>query len=286
MTRLTGQPPFLAAAALASLLSLAACDGTGNNGNDSTADRVSQKDGKPTQAQSSDDTVRPVPKKLTHQTETLERRPDGCEGDDCPIFEARWQVYQGQPELNAAVRRQLISQLATGGEKPTAADSLDVAAERFLASAAEVPAPNGRGWELSGDAKQVGRWRDLVTIAVSSYEFTGGAHGMPVTRWLNWDLAENRAVPLGRVIESGREDAFWTAAASAHGRWVDEQAPDDDTFREDWPFQQSDTYRLTDDGVILHYDVYSIAPYAMGQPELTVPWSDLEDVVRARYRPE
>lgn len=301
MTTATGQPLLLIIATLALLLSLAACD----NGSDISPDIPSDNDdpasahgaGEATDpaadsAASNNGNVRPVPKKLSHQTETLERRPEGCDDDDCPVFEARLPVYEGQPELNAAVRRQLTSQLVAGGENPTTPESLEAAADRFLAIAGDESTRGGQGWELSGSASQVGRWGDLVTIAVSSYEFTGGAHGMPVTRWLNWDLADNRAVPLGRVIEPGQEEAFWAAVTKAHQRWLDKHAPSGgaqphgDTFRRDWPFQQTDTYRLSDDGVVLHYDVYSIAPYAMGQPELTIPWSDLDGVIRARYRPE
>ncbi|MFP1681741.1 RsiV family protein [Alloalcanivorax sp. C16-1] len=291
MMRRSGQSPLLIVSALALALSLAACD----NGTDAPAepdkkdtapatdngqpDRPVETDGGDKQA------ARPVPAKLTHQMETLERRPQGCDGDDCPHFEVRLQVYEGQPELNAAVRRQLTSQLVVTSENPASPDSLEAAAEQFLSTAAGVSGEGSHGWELTGETRQLGRWKDLVTIAISSYEFTGGAHGLPVTRWLNWDLGENHAVPLGRLIESGQESAFWNAAERAHARWVEKQAPDDAGFREDWPFQQSESYRLTPAGVVLHYDVYSIAPYAMGQPELTVPWKDLEGVIRPRYRP-
>ncbi|GAA5131777.1 DUF3298 and DUF4163 domain-containing protein [Alloalcanivorax gelatiniphagus] len=286
MMRRSGQPPLLIASALALALSLAACDNSNqappkqDAGTDSGTEQPAAPDSG-TPAESS----RPVPAKLDHQMETLERRPEGCDGDDCPKFEVRLQVYEGQPELNAAVRRQLASQLVVSGENPDSPDSLEAAAGQFLDTAAGLSGEDSHGWELSGDTKQLGRWKDLVTIAINTYEFTGGAHGLPVTRWLNWDLGENHAVPLGRLIEPGQEQAFWDAAERAHGRWVEKEAPSDSGFRDDWPFQQTDSYRLTRNGVLLHYNVYSIAPYAMGQPQLTVPWKDLEGVVRPRYRP-
>lgn len=288
MMRRSGQSPLLIASALALALSLAACDNSTDTPPKEEAGPATD-GGQPAKSDdtgaSGEQSARPVPAKLTHQMETLERRPQGCDGDDCPVFEVHLQVYDGQPALNAAVRRQLTGQLVVTGENPTTPDSLEAAADQFLATAAGVAAEGSHGWELSGDTKQIGRWHDLVTVAINSYEFTGGAHGMPITQWLNWDLAENHAVPLGRLIASGQEEAFWNAAEQAHARWVEKEAPSDDGFREDWPFQQTDSYRLTRDGVVLHYDVYSIAPYAMGQPQLTVPWSALDGVIRPSYRP-
>ena len=291
MMRRPGQSPLLIVSALALALSLAACDNSTDapSGKDAAPATDS---GQPAPTGNTDaggggdgQKARPVPARLSHQTETLERRPPDCDGDDCPVFEVHLQVYDGQPELNAAVRRQLAGQLVVTSESPATPDSLEAAADQFLATAAGVSGEGSRGWELSGDTKQLGRWRDLVTVAINSYEFTGGAHGMPITQWLNWDLAENHAVPLGRLIVSGQEEAFWDAAERAHARWVEKEAPSDEGFREDWPFQQTDSYRITRNGVVLHYDVYSIAPYSMGQPELTVPWSDLAGVIQPSYRP-
>ncbi|MFP1677165.1 DUF3298 domain-containing protein [Alloalcanivorax sp. C16-2] len=304
MPRLPGQSPFVISALAALTLSLAACD----NSNDATSakpERPASTDQAEQPATGAPDggsdgnhdtnagpdgadqsNGRPVPEKLTHHTETLERRPDGCEGDQCPVFDARLELYDGQPALNQAIRERLASQLVVNSEDPATPDSLEAAAEQFLATAAGTAGEGGQGWELSGNTKQIGRWRTLVTVAINSYEFTGGAHGMPITQWLNWDLASNGPVSLGNLIEAGQEDAFWEAARRAHGQWLEQEAPTDDgTFQEDWPFQQTDAFRLTRAGVVLHYDVYSIAPYSMGQPEFTLPWEDLEGVIRARYRP-
>ncbi len=299
MPRLPGQSPFVITALAALTLSLAACD----NSNDAASDGSEQaaptdqtSDGgkagaDPTsaagdQAGTATDGTRSVPDKLKHHTETMERRPEGCDGDGCPVFEVSLQVYEGQPALNQAVRDRLTSQLVVGGEDPATPDSLEDAARQFLATAASTAGEDGPGWELSGSSKQIGRWQNLVTVAINSYEFTGGAHGMPITQWLNWDLAANRPVSLGNLIETGQEDAFWRAARRAHEGWLSEDAPDDDTFQEDWPFQQTDSFRLTGKGVVLHYDVYSIAPYSMGQPEFTLPWDQLEGVIRPTYRPD
>ena len=111
------------------------------------------------------------------------------------------------------MRRRMIRQLAGNGEDQGAPPkTLEEAADRFLTTAAGIPGDGARGWELSGESRQLGRWKDLLTVAIDSYEFTGGAHGLPVTRWLNWDLTAHRPVSLGQVINPGQEDAFEAAA--------------------------------------------------------------------------
>ena len=39
-----------------------------------------------------------------------------------------------------------------------------------------------------------------------------------------------------------------------------------------WPFQENDNYALTRDGMVIKYPAYSIAPYAQGEPEISIPY--------------
>jgi hypothetical protein len=284
-------PLWLRAGALAALLALSACDNSSEQGSEQGPDQPAEKtDPAPADdaatEQSDRSAASATAEKLETHNETLRRRADNCSGDDCAKVAVDLELYEGHPELNQAVRRRMVQQLGGGGEDQGAPpESLDEAADRFLATAAGIPGDGARGWELSGESRQLGRWKDLLTVAIDSYEFTGGAHGLPATRWLNWNLATHRPVTLGQVITPGQEDAFEKAARRAHDRWLDKEVDSDGDFRQAWPFQESSDFRLTRKGLVLHYDVYSIAPYVMGQPTLTLPWEDLDGVIRAKYRP-
>ncbi|HCO63918.1 MAG TPA: hypothetical protein DIT60_03895 [Alcanivorax sp.] len=276
--------PWLRAGALAALLALSACD----NGPEQPEGEKQPAPADNGAAQQSEPPATTAPEgKLETRQETLRRRADNCSGDDCAKVAVDLELYEGHPELNQAVRRRMIRQLGGNGEDQGAPPkTLEEAADRFLTTAAGIPGDGARGWELSGESRQLGRWKDLLTVAIDSYEFTGGAHGLPVTRWLNWDLTAHRPVSLGQVINPGQEDAFEAAARRAHERWLEKEVDSDEDFRQAWPFQESSDFRLTRKGLVLHYDVYSIAPYVMGQPTLTLPWKDLEGVIREEYRPD
>ncbi|WP_158681627.1 DUF3298 and DUF4163 domain-containing protein [Microbulbifer pacificus] len=215
------------------------------------------------------------------------RAPDCKPEEDCTSVVVKREVFTERPALNDAVLRQLIEQLQGNGEAPAAPGDTSLAqvAQAFIDDAAEVSDISSARWQLTGDAKKLAQRDNLLTMAVTSYIYSGGAHGMSVTRWLNWDLNEDHPVALADVIKPGAEAEFWARARTAHGEWLDTQSMDAD-FRQNWPFVHSDDFRLTEDGLVLLYGVYTLGPYSMGEIELTLPWTQLADVVREHYLPE
>lgn len=226
-----------------------------------------------------------APEPLASRWETLERQSSGCgEGGDCASVSIRWEVFEGRPGLNRAVHEQLLRQLQNDGEGRVPGGLASVA-EDFLDEAARVPGDIATAaWQLTGEARQLTRHGDLLTLEINSYHFSGGAHGLPVTHWINWDLAADKPVSLEGVLQPGREAAFWTLARAAHQRWLEEAEADQD-FRDNWPFQKTADFRFDDRGLVLLYGVYMLAPYSSGSVELTVPWDGLLGVIRERHLP-
>lgn len=255
------------------LLALAGCDN-------------SHHEKKNHQAQAGGPSATPVGPLHSH-TETLKETAPGCDGKHCPQVSIQWVAFDGQKALNQAIRARLIAQLSSNldGKQPPPT-TFKSTAQAFLALSKGLPDGASDSWELSGKATPLKRRGQVLTVALSSYEFTGGAHGMPATHWLNWDLASDKPLPLSAVIKPGQDKAFWDLARQAHQQWLKNQANADDDFRQAWPFQKTRDYRLTDDGVVLLYDVYTIAPYVMGEPQLTIPWDQAKAVIRPRYQPD
>lgn len=253
-------------ALLATLLSLAGCDG--------------REERKPAESQ--------IPiGKLESRLETFEQRASDCAaGQDCATVSIRREVFEQRPALNKTVLRLLIRQLQGNGEDQTSATSLEEVADNFLAEAAQVEAVSSAPWELSGEARRLSRRGNLLTVEINSYLYTGGAHGMPSVHWLNWDLASAEAVSLARVIRDGEEKAFWKEAEAVHRRWLDEQPGANREYRQMWPFQRSEDFRLDDEGLVLLYDVYVLGPYVLGPVQLTIPWEGLRGILREQYLPE
>ncbi|MBN8429296.1 DUF4163 domain-containing protein [Microbulbifer salipaludis] len=222
---------------------------------------------------------------LNSEAEALEMLAPNCASpEDCTSVSIRREVYIDHPALNDAVYEQLLQQLQGDVDSSTPSlDSLDKVAQKFIDDAADVADMSAARWELNGDTKMLARRGDVLTIVISSYVYSGGAHGMPVRHWLNWDLAKQSKLSLADVIEAEKEDEFWQAAEEAHRQWLDAQGADAD-FRQNWPFARSSDFRMTDDGLELLYGVYTLGPYSMGEVTLTLPMEKIAGLLRAPYR--
>ena len=45
-----------------------------------------------------------------------------------------------------------------------------------------------------------------------------------------------------------------------------------------------DNFLLKEEGILYYYNVYEIAPYALGATQLTISYSDLDDILRDDFK--
>ena len=207
-----------------------------------------------------------------------EERAADCpvKDDSCPLVNIDTQVFADEPALNALIDQRL-RQMTVNAPDAELPASLEAYRQTFLRDAEP-------GWSSYLQAKLIDQHGSLLIVELSSYLYTGGAHGMPGRAFINYDRDQDRELKLADVLLPGKEGAFWRAAAKAHQRWLIENGHDAE-FSRQWPFQQTANVALLRDKVLLKYDVYSIAPYSSGHPALEIPYSDLEAIVKPAYLP-
>lgn len=126
----------------------------------------------------------------------------------------------------------------------------------------------------------------LVIIEVSSYLDTGTAHGEPGRGFINYSRLLHKELSLTDMLLPGQEDAFWKTAKVAHNNWlINSQMDRDPEFVKNWPFQKTPNVALTSNGVVLKYNVTTIAPYALGLIEMTIPYARLTGVIKPELVP-
>ena len=209
------------------------------------------------------------------------RSKPGCEGE-CPTLEVNTLVFAGNPELTRLVDHALA--VMTGLNDDQAPRHPDIKAfEEYY-------------WQVAGARDSVllasklrYRSKYITVIELDSWQyFTGAAHGMGATQFLNWDNARQAVVPLDHVLVPGGRAAYEAALRRAHARWQQTQPDpqaDPQAWNRLWPFQPSDNYAFTDQGLVVKYDTYQLAPYSYGQPELTIPYGELDGVLKVDYIP-
>ncbi len=205
-----------------------------------------------------------------------EHRPKGCEGDSCPLVNIDTLTFADEPVLDRLIDARLRRMTINGPDDRLPA-SLEDYQQRFLSTAEP-------GWSSYLQAKLREQHGDILVVEFSSYLYVGGAHGMPGRGFINYDREQNRELRLEDLLIPGQEGNFWRVARQAHQRWLVENEHDQDAeFVDFWPFQQTPNIALLKDSVLLKYDVYSIAPYSSGHPELFIPHEQLKGILKAEY---
>jgi len=215
---------------------------------------------------------------LEVKRDAWEHTKPGCSTSDCPLVNIDMLHFAAEPQLDALIEKRLL-QMTLNSPEATMPASLKAYEEQFLRQA------DSRNSSYL-QAKVREQHDGIVVIELSSYLDTGGAHGMPGRGFINYSRREHRELTLQDMLLPGQEGAFWQAAEEAHRGWLVSQKLDQDAeFKKNWPFTKTPNIALTYGAVVLKYDVYSIAPYAQGHPELKIAYPRLNGVIKPELFP-
>lgn len=204
----------------------------------------------------------------------------GCTGE-CPRLEVKSLIFPGNSALTALVD-QSLAQMTILADRQPGYRTLKEFENYYWATANDKDVV-----QLAARTRY--RNRDLTVVELSSGIYmTGAAHGMTASQFLNWDNRLNQALPLDRLLAPGRQAQFQALAQQAHAAWVQtlpDAQQDPQGWSRMWPFQPAINVALTDQGLVVKYNAYEIAPYSLGQPELLLPYSQLRGILRPEYLP-
>lgn len=179
--------------------------------------------------------------------------------------------------INRSLGEEIISLLSfSEGED---IDTVDKAIASFTNSYKELKSkfPEEVGWEAKINGDVIYEDPNIVTVAVNSYSFTGGAHGYSSTSFLNFDKE--------RGVELDTPDLFedmegFEKFAEAQFR-AQEKVPKDKNINATGFMFEGDAFHLpynvgyTPDGIQLIYNQYEVASYADGPIVLTLPYNEI-----------
>lgn len=221
-------------------------------------------------------------------TLAIEKRyeePD-CQTDSCSEVRVSSLEFPQSDELTEQLQARLLT-LAMGitqeGEVP--AESWDSYAENFfeLAQEGKHLLPTFMASEAVLKAEVYARHNDLLVVELNSYVYHAGqAHGLPMTEFMVIDERQQHVVDADEMLLDGQQAAFQSALNKAHQRWIEEMNHDDQ-FIVSWPLSESLNIAPLETRWEVKYNVYEIAPYAAGQPTLTLSLDELAGIVKPRY---
>lgn len=147
------------------------------------------------------------------------------------------------------------------------------------------------------DSESVGAWysyykgieghvqwyeKNLLIYRIDYNEYTGGAHGIYMTTYLNMDLLRIRPIRLEDLFVEDYQDALtdllWNQLMADHGAKTREEL-EDMGYGSTGEIAPTENFYLEKDGITFFYNVYEITPYAMGAVQIKLPYDIMAHVL-------
>ncbi len=137
-------------------------------------------------------------------------------------------------------------------------------------------------WNKIKEVRILHNEHDLLSLEFHDYGFTGGAHGLTVSKFRVLDLADGHLVGLDEIFRddytNDLRDIINTSARKLYGLERG-QSLREAGFYNDF-IDPSDNFYITRDGIGFFYNQYEVAPYAMGQVNVFVNYNELMRILR------
>ena len=129
-------------------------------------------------------------------------------------------------------------------------------------------------WGMLIDGEVTYQSPALTCIAINSYLNTGGAHGNMTISFLNFNSQTGQLLHLDDHIKNKID--FIKLAEKYFNIKLQESSNEDvfDNYFLGEDFHLPENIGFSDEGVILLYNVYEIAPYSEGITEFTIPFEE------------
>ena len=175
-----------------------------------------------------------------------------------------------------------IANMLSFSEEETDTLSLDAAIKNFEKEYSSFKSDfeeSALVWEATFDGEVTYQSPEIITVAINSYLNTGGAHGNMNITLLNFDpltgdiLKFDDIISDKNILEKIAQEYFETAtntkASDGFGDYFFDEG-----------FHLPANIGYNDEGLLLFYNVYEIASYAVGITEFTIPFNEVEAVLK------
>lgn len=128
-----------------------------------------------------------------------------------------------------------------------------------------------------------------LILNYSGYQYTGGAHGISFASYFNYDRKAQRFLKIEDVLnlKYAREINSVLDKEVRRLYHIPKGAPlssgDESPFITD-EIEYSDNFYLTKEGIIFHYGLYEMTPYAHGYFELSISYEQLKPYLNPGFK--
>lgn len=120
---------------------------------------------------------------------------------------------------------------------------------------------------------------NLVTFSLFNNSYSGGAHNNFNTEYTVFDLTNKKKLTLNDVLKPVAKAKVLELLKSNNQSDLTEYQTDLAAL------ELSENFYFGQSGLVFVYAPYEIAPWVFGMPELSVPYSELKDLIKPEYMP-
>lgn len=235
-------------------------------------------------------------KSVTHSTSDAEGDQVGCS------FKWTYPEVQGPAEIASGMNQAIALAVGLASNYPTRfKKTVDESGRDFVASCVKERAEMEKGLEkteppitpyISERDFEI-KWNQtpILSLVIRSYEYSGGAHGLPYITSVNLDQRTGKQLLLGDLVKNEElrpfmksvneaflfqnRDALFPETAEEMRRFIAGESE----IKDEVLANENDFY-LTSEGFVFFSNVYDIAPYAAGPLSISLPFSQVKNLLR------
>ena len=176
-------------------------------------------------------------------------------------------------QINSEIQNKIISSLHIGNLDEITSTSVEESIltfnNEFEAFKTDFPETD-QIWEAQIDGEVLYQSQDFICIAITSYINTGGAHGVLNISFLNFDSKTGQRIQNNQLFNDS--EAFKAVAET----YFKDATDDEGVLLNDTQFELPTNIGYSEDGIVLLYNTYDIAPYSSGIIEFAIPFEVVE----------
>jgi len=215
--------------------------------------------------------------------------PDTLSSTNCAQISLYWPVIeQGSNALKKSVHQWAVRYLSailapSPDAKRPVANSVEAAAKLFFEEHRKFVQESGGsvmagGWVADSEYRVLLNDGRHLTLEITSYTYQGGAHGSPTAAVATFDaltgkqLTWDDLVPNKAALKTLAEKKFRETRTDLFGA---SDGIESFEFDATMPFDLAQNFGLVQNGIYLHYLVYEVGPYAIGNTQMTISYEEL-----------
>lgn len=179
--------------------------------------------------------------------------------------------------INTQIKKQIVESIPNTQNNQSVEEAINAFEKSYVDFKGEFFGTE-RPWTLAVETEIVYQTQTLISVALSTYSDTGGAHGNDSIQFLNFNPENGALYELQELITD--MSGFTSLAESHFLENMKSKGNSIDEFFFGKDFQLPESIGFNEEGVILLYNTYEIASYNQGITEFIIPTEEVDKYLK------